>query len=246
MSRLKIALSALVDGEVLVPEIAHDIEVLGNLVSYYEANSHLHSPMAEVESLSFLKAAAIAWIMDLERKKALQASQRARLAYDNRIFEIAAEFQSQPWNRVKVPAAMSDYVALNKAESTSAKEVIRQHVELERLLGELDGRLKERWLGAWEALGSENPDAVSQAANSTVEVLTQVISRLCGEETFEDYLKRRFPEQVAMASALRKWIKETRDGLERVKHHPSKQDRSTAEVLMSGTEIIIKLLLRPQ
>lgn len=141
-------------------------------------------------------------------------------------------------------ASHPSLVALEKEETGSKKEVVRQHVELERLLGKTDPRLRERWLGAWQALGSDNPDAASQAANSTVEVLRQVIGGLCGPEEFEEYLEHRFPEQADMVLALRKWIQAIKEGLERVKHHPTKQDKSHAEVLMNGAEVIIKLLLR--
>ena len=111
------------------------------------------------------------------------------------IFEVAAPFQMQPCNRIKLPAAKEDYVAREKSAVDTSQRGLRQHADVEALLEALEPRLRDRWVGAWQALDSDNADGVSQAANSMVEVLDKVIGKVVGEQTFEEYLNSRFPTQ---------------------------------------------------
>jgi hypothetical protein len=93
-------------------------------------------------------------------------------------------------------------------------------------------------------LQSDNPDRVSQATNSMVEVLNQVIDRVRGAKEFKDHLTDRFPEQAGVVLATRKWITEVKNGLQGVKHHTAEQSPQVAEDLMHQAEWIVNLLLR--
>jgi hypothetical protein len=77
-----------------------------------------------------------------------------------------------------------------------------------------------------------------------VEVLNQVIDRVRGAKEFQDYLKDRFPDQVGVVLATRKWISEVKNGLQGIKHHPTEQAPQLAEDLMHQAEWIANLLLR--
>jgi hypothetical protein len=98
--------------------------------------------------------------------------------------------------------------------------------------------------GARAVLRSDNPDRVSQAANSMVDVLDQVIDRVRGTKEFADYLAERFPKHAAGISAQRTFITTVKSSLHTVKHHTQEQPPELAEHLMEVAESIIRMLLR--
>ena len=169
---------------------------------------------------------------------------RVKAGYLKKMLTIAADFEMQPYNRIKLPPALADYVAREKGAVDSSQRGMRQHVNVESLLEELDPRLRDRWIGAWQALHSKNADSVSQAANSMVEVLDQVIDRVRGAREFRDYLSARYPGQAEMVQAKRQWISKVKDGLQSVKHHTDAQPPQLAEDLMHAAELIVRILLR--
>ena len=93
-------------------------------------------------------------------------------------------------------------------------------------------------------LTSDIEDRVSQATNSMVEVLKGVIGAVCGSREFRDVLNEQYPDSSEFILKTRAWISETKDGLERVKHHPDAQSPILAEALMEAAELIIRVLLR--
>jgi hypothetical protein len=241
---LQSSLRLTLESAVEVPEVEAELRIVETLTKYYERVGTLDSTGVSVESLSYLKAAALCWIQRLQVDKARTASRRAKLAYEKKIYEIVRAFWvARPYNRIKLPAAIHDYIA-QQNDAAPAQPVPRPHVDIGPVLAKLDVRLRDRWRGAWAALQSDNPDRVSQAANSMVEVLNQVIDRVRGPKEFKDYLADRFPEQTEVVLATRTWISRIKDSLHGVKHHTAEQSPQVAEDLMHQAEWVINLLLR--
>ena len=67
--------------EVALPEIEKELDVVKNLIEFHNGSGCLNCPNAERENLSYLKAAAICWILKLEEKKAREPSPRIKIAY---------------------------------------------------------------------------------------------------------------------------------------------------------------------
>lgn len=244
LKRLERSLERSIDPEISIPEIDHELTTVRDLTRLYDTQQHLNSAGARVESLSYLKAAAIVWIIDLENKMVAAPGPRVKAGYLKKMFEIAAAFEMQPYNRIKLPLALADYVAREKGAVDASQRGLQQHADIESRLERLDPRLRDRWVGAWQALQSDNADAVSQATNSMVEVLDKVISRLVGPQEFRVYLEGRYPGQADMLAAMRQWIAKTKESLHSVKHHTEAQSPQLAEDLMHATELIVKILLR--
>jgi hypothetical protein len=241
---LQSSLRLTLESDVEVPEVRAELQIVESLTKYYEEHGNLNEVDVSLESVSYLKAAALCWIQRLQVEKARTASQRAKLAYDKKIYGIVQEFWVvQPYNRIRLPAAIHDYIS-QRNDAVPAQPASRPHVDIGPVLAKLDVRLRDRWRGAWAALQSDNPDRVSQAANSMVEVLDQVIDRIRGTKEFKDYLADRFPEQAEVVLATRKWISKIKDSLHRVKHHTAEQSPQVAEDLMHQVEWVVNLLLR--
>jgi hypothetical protein len=244
LKRLERSLGRSIDPEISIPEIEHELSTVRDLINFYDTHQNLNSADARIESLSYLKAAALVWIMDLENRMAAAPEPRLKAGYLKKMFAIAADFEVQPYNRIKLPPALADYVARERGAVDSSQRGLRQHADVESLLERLDPRLRDRWVGAWQALESDNADAVSQATNSMVEVLDKVIDRVAGPQEFRVYLEVCYPGQADMLAAMRQWIAKTKDGLHAVKHHTEAQPPQLAEDLMHAAEHIVKILLR--
>jgi hypothetical protein len=85
----------------------------------------------------------------------------------------------EPFRDIQLPECIHEYAAFKK---TSGQRDVEQATtinvdvdKLDGLLEKLDPKLKRRRQGAWQAFRSDNPDRLSQAANSMVELLDQVI-----------------------------------------------------------------------
>jgi hypothetical protein len=244
LQELQASLLSTLSCGIAMPEVEEELKVVGDLIDFFNQTGHLNSTDVRQASLAYLKGASLCWILKLEAARAKTASPRAKTAYDKKICEIVRHFWlTAPYNRVELPVAVYDYVAQRNHPAPSSSPH-RSPVDLEPMLQKLDPRLKDRRRGAWVALRSENPDRVSQAANSMVEVLDQVIDRVRGGKEFKDYLADRFPEQAAVVIASRKWITEVKNGLQAVKHHPVEQSPALAEDLFHQAEWIVSLLLR--
>lgn len=246
LRRLERSLELTLKSALPLPEVQKELNIVRDLTSHFYRNHSLNSSEVSADSLSYLKAAAVLWILDLEKSRSTEPVSRVRDAIDSKIFEVAAHFQSRPYNRIKLPVALSDYLARDKNADDSSVIAGRQHADVERLLENLDPRLRDRWNGAWQALQSENSDAVSQAANSMVETLDQVIKKLCGDTIFKDYLAQHFPERTDMIEALRNLVSANKSDLHRVKHHPVNQEVHLVEDLMQAAELVIRILLRDE
>ncbi len=246
LTSLQSSLAGTLEAGVDLPEVKADLQIIGDLVAWYGSTQSLNTLGAELASLSFLKAAALCWMLDLEEKKTKELRPRVKAALDRKIYELCAWTQTTPYKLVKLPTAVFDFVADRKAIWTQSvgksNSAARSGIEFQ--LARLDQRLADRWAGAKSALHSDNPDRVSQAANSMVETLDQVIDRVRGTKEFKDYLADRLPMQTGVVVAMRKLITEVKDSLHSVKHHTSEQPLQLAEDLMKAAESIIHMLLR--
>lgn len=251
---LEASLSRTLNLDVELPEVQKELDVVSPLVQFYEREGHLRSPEVTLESLTYLKAAMVCWIMALENKKASEVVARVRAAYDVKIYGIAQQLQADPYDRIKLPTAIYDYVArLQQGSGVKAgiKALAKPHGkqsqadQIDVLLNRLNPRFSERRVGAWEALRSENPDRLSQAANSMVELLDQVIKRLCNGAEFKDYLNAKFNSAATTkwVITLRASIAETKSHLHTVKHHTDPQSEKLTEELMRHTESILRIIL---
>lgn len=234
-----------------IPAVRRDLEIVKSMTDYYRENKHLHTT-AERESLSFLRAAAVVVIMELEDKRNATNAARVKDSYNDEILSIAQVIESRPFDRIKLPNALYDYVADNGSDTqrTAVSSLPRQNPfgsEIEDLLRPVDARLVDRRRGAWEALDSENPDGVSQAANSMVEVLDRVIASVCesGGVEFKDFLATKLSSegQSDWVVATRKWIGLTKDNLHSIKHHTIAQPKELTRALMISVELIVRIVL---
>lgn len=113
------------------------------------------------------------------------------------------------------------------------------------MLIKIDPVLKNKRIGAWQAFNSDNPDKLSQSANSMVELLDKLISNLCDTLSFEEYLKNHLNSEkdIKWAESIKKFISETKNHLHRVKHHSNYQNVENVRTLLIVTERLILLLL---
>ena len=188
----------LMESEVALPDVRKEREVMASMISALRTQAgHLNSRDVTGESLSYLKAAALCRVLDLEEKKAATVSPRLRAAQSVRLFEILEQFWLlRPFDRIPLPPIVSDFLSHRAAKAKTIASVPGPSLDVGPQLKKRKPRLEKRWHGAWQALSSENPDKVSQAANSMVEVLDKVIARICGDRQFKEVLAERYPMQV--------------------------------------------------
>lgn len=235
-----------------LPEVEAEERVVDSLVNYYEEKRHLNSAGASIESLSYLKAAAVCAIIEKEKTRAAADIPRVKRAIDAEIYSIVSVIRDDPFRDIKFPEAMHDYV-LQHEEVAPAKTptYVRQAVpdpeqnKLDELLERLDPRLRRRREGAWAALRSNNPDRLSQAANSMVELLDQVISQKCESTDLATFLTNKYQthQKTEWVNATRKWIQHTKDNLHSAKHHVDHQSEQLTKALLTTTESIILVVL---
>lgn len=235
-------------------DVQEDKEYVDGLIQYYEQNGHLGSRGASIQSLSFLKAAAVCAILDLEKRKKESSIPRVQQRLDQEIYSIVAEIRKEQFRDIKLPECIYEY-AIQQKNTTEEKEVVENIKEtinqnatsrkLDLLLEQLDPRLKMRRDGAWQAFKSGNPDRLSQAANSMVELLDQVISQVCKETELAQYLTNKYQthEETKWVDATRKWISETKSNLHRVKHHTDYESERLVESLLTSAESVMLVVL---
>jgi hypothetical protein len=141
---------------------------------------------------------------------------------------------------IQLPAAMDDFLAYRDV-------VDDEHVAdtLDELLEKLEQRLAERRAGAWQTFYSDNPDHLSQAANSMVELLDHAISIQCAGKPLRDFLKQRYPEYKISDAADKTaaWISSIKDNLHATKHGTSPQSPQLTEALMRAAESVLMAIL---
>ncbi len=233
-------------------EVEADKEFTDDLIKYYEDKKHLRNSGAEIQSLSFLKAAAVCVIIDKEISRKGTAIPRLRKGYDKEIYAIVSEIRKDLFKDIKLPECIYEY-AIQRKTKVEDKQIIQEmrptiggeNIKLDQLLEKLDPRLRRRREGAWLTFRSDNPDRLSQAANSMVELLDQVITQVCKDTELAVFLKEKYQthENTGWVDVTRKWISEIKNNLQRVKHHVDKQSEKLTEVLLTNAEGIILVIL---
>lgn len=255
LQRLSNSLSEILSSTGLqIDDIREDKDYVDGLVKYYEENGHLGSRGASMQSLSFLKAAAVSSILELEKRKKASSISRVQKRLDQEIYSIVAEIRKEHFRDIKLPECIYEYAIQikNTPEEIEIVESIKQTIasnpasqKLDALLERLEPKLNRRREGAWQAFKSANPDRLSQAANSMVELLDQVIGLVCKDTNLAQYLTDKYQthEETKWVDATRKWISETKSNLHRVKHHTDYESERLAESLLTSAENIMLVIL---
>lgn len=235
-----------------LPEVEAEKRTIENLKRFYEKTGHLNSEGAEIESLSYLKAAAVCVIMEKEKARREVKIPRLKKALDNEIYSIVSKIRGDPFRDIKLPEAIHDYaIQYDAAKAPKKPKYVREFVtdaeqnKLDKLLDQLDPRLRRRRQGAWEVLRSDSPDRLSQAANSMVELLNQVISQVCKNTDLTTFLKTKYQthQKTDWIEATRKWISHTKNNLHSAKHHVDHQSEQLTKALLTTAERIILVIL---
>jgi|SRR5579872_5944424 len=233
-----------------LPDIEADKKIVDSLREYYRCTKHFKSRGAELGSISFLKAAALCVVIELEQKKVAERRPRLREAFDREIYWIVSVIRDDPLVDIKLPDAMQDYAADAGTQAVASvyhrtRGLDPTQVRLRELLEKLDLNLMRRWEGAWEALDSSNPDRFSQAANSMVELLDQVIKQVCTGTDLATFLQTRYSthQQTEWVTATRGWISKTKSDLHATKHHLATQSEHLTRRLLQSAELIILVIL---
>jgi hypothetical protein len=90
-------------------EIRTDKEFVDSLINYYEEKGNLTSRGVEIESLSFLKAAAVCVILEREKSKKETAIPRLKKGYDRDIYFILSEIRKDPFRDIKLPECIYEF-----------------------------------------------------------------------------------------------------------------------------------------
>lgn len=239
-----------------LPDIEDDKKLVDSLRTYYKETQHFNSAGAGLGSLSFLKAAALCVIMEMERAKVSERTPRLRKAREQEIYSIVSFIRDDPLVDISLPDAMRDYASEWSAQPASKKATYRRELvpsptqtRLDGLLHNLDPAFIRRRHGAWEALNSSNPDRLSQAANSMVELLDKVIGHVCaGAGTdLATFLKTKYSthQQTGWVNSTRSWIASTKTDLHATKHQVHPQSELLTRFLLESAERIILVLLEP-
>jgi hypothetical protein len=189
--------------------------------------------------------------MESERERC--PAGRVKSALNDKIYSLVSILRQDPFERVPPPECAKEFIIRQAQTATQVPFELEKNVispiqakNIENLLNLLDPRLVKRYRGAWEAFRSNNPDRLSQAANSMVELLDQVIGQTCQGTTLNDYLIDKFgsPEESKWVDVTRKWIAETKSNLHRIKHHKDYRSEQLTESLLKNAEGIMQLILK--
>ena len=222
------------------------------LIEYSEKHGHLNSDGVGVESLGFLKAGAVCEIIEKEKQRSHVLIPRVKKEIGKEIYQIVQTLRRAPFLGIKLPECIHDYNAAYKYQSVqsiqqvpSARPSYQRGDKLDALLGKLDPNLKKKRAGAWIAFQSENPDRLSQSANSMVELLDRVIGLVCVKRELAEVLSEKYctSEETQWIDATRSWISQTKSKLQRVKHHPDYKAEILARTLLESAETIMIAIL---
>ena len=155
----------------------------------------------------------------------------------------------EPFRDIQLPECIHEYAVYKQtSDQQDVEHAIAIAVDVDKLddlLEKLDPKLKRRRQGAWQAFRSDNPDRLSQAANSMVELLDKVIGHVCQNSTLVEYLESKYhsSKDTKWVDATRKWISETKSYLHRIKHHVDERSEQLTERLLHGAESIMLVVL---
>jgi hypothetical protein len=88
-------------------DIKKDKQKVESIIGYYEENKHLNTNQVGIESLQFLKAAAITKIVQLEHRKVSERISRVIKAINKEIYYIIVKLRNPPFVDIKLPDVMA-------------------------------------------------------------------------------------------------------------------------------------------
>ena len=233
--------------------IKEDKNYIDKLIRYYEENNgSLSSPGVGVESIGFLKAAAVCEIIEKEEIKKQETMRRVVKEIDKEIYSIVSELRKGPFIGIRLPECIYEYAKQNKTHAETRivekkRNVVKKEEKdkLDKLLEKLNPVLKNKRQGVWGTFNSNNPDRLSQSASSMVELLSQVIKNVCKGKKLAEYLKEKYQtkEETVWVEATVKWISETKANLQRIKHHTNYKLEKITKILLDHAESIILIIL---
>lgn len=234
--------------------VRKDLDAIRVLTNWYQNNKHMHFGMLDREALSFLKGAAVLAIADLEDKRGTSSDRRVKAKYNADILSMVRQFESAPYDRIRLPTVVFDYVenniptAKNHVPLPLTPPPALASSDIDELLRTINPRLVQRRQGAWQTLRADTLDSVSQAVNSMVEVLGEVIKSVRerhGGAPLEEILPTILSSdsQSEWVQATYRWITHTKATLQGIKHNPTVQQKHIAAAAMAAAELIVPVLL---
>jgi len=224
-------------------DIKTEKQLIDNLINYYKKNGNLSSDGVGNKNLGLLKAAAVCIIIDKEKERSLASIPIVKSEINNQIYEIVRVIREDPFRRIKMPAFIEDYYAASKGNKATGLQEPKAD-NLDSLLDKLNPNLRKKRIGAWTTFRSNNPDRLSQSANSMVELLDNVINQVCKDKDLGEYLAEKYGlEEAKWIEAQKKMISVTKSNLHRVKHYVDYNNEALAKVLLTTAEIIMTILL---
>jgi hypothetical protein len=225
-------------------DIKDEKQLIDKLINYYKKNGNLSSDGVAGKNLGLLKAAATCLIIDKEKERSHAVIPIVKNEINNQIYEIVRLIREDPFCRIKMPEFIEDYYAANKDNKTNGLQVSKTD-DLDSLLDKLNQNLKKKRIGAWDTFKSDNPDRLSQSANSMVELLDKVIGQVCKDKNLSQCLEEKYgSEEAKWIEAQRKLISETKSNLNRVKHHVDYKNETITKGLLTTAETIMTVLLQ--
>ena len=227
-------------------------DYIDGLIEYFEKHGHLNSEGVGIESLGFLKVAAVCEIIEKENQRSQVQIPRVKKEIVKDIYRVVQTLRRAPFLGIKLPECIHDYNAAYEHQNIQsiqqvphAKPAYQKGDRLDELLDKLDPSLKKKRAGAWITFHSENPDRLSQSANSMVELLDRVIGLVCVKRELAEVLSEKYctSEETQWIDATRSWISQTKNKLHRIKHHPDYKADILAQTLLESAETIIIALL---
>ena len=95
-------------GQLDIRDITSHKSRIDKLIDYHKKHGNLNSDGAEQESLSYIKAAAVTYIIDLERQQNGTDLDLVRRAINKKIFGIVEWLRMSPFLDIKLPSFMKD------------------------------------------------------------------------------------------------------------------------------------------
>jgi hypothetical protein len=255
--------------------ILHDSIIAKNLMdSTKSASSILRSfntswlESSNILQSSFVKSSYIETLPNLT--KTIDTFGNMFRGFDPSLFQTAVKFND---NFIKMSDILSVAISTQMNVLGTLSEIVpqfpkislqslteKQKDKLGNLLDNLNPNLNKKREGAWTALESQNPDKVSQCANSTVELLKYTIESLTSETKWKEglsklkvYLADRYDSKKSFPIFIEKtdkWVESTiefidahRTKIEGVKHHHDFEHENVAKGLLMITEGILLILL---
>ena len=105
-----------------IPEVAEELKRVNELLGHYSKYDNFAAPGVSVETLGYLKAGAIAWILDREKdKEGTGIPKRAVKKIDEDIYYTVAQLREAPFFQIEMPEFIYEYADQLKRETNEHK-----------------------------------------------------------------------------------------------------------------------------